>query len=124
MNYVLEENRAVAGVHRRGRRIKDGYRNEIIRSFLKSLHVSRESDLIPILQVMDYLSESIMVKKDADEKLTKEHLLKDLKYNLVGITLRRASIDNPSFIMIIRMPKDTWDNMIQVEKLYQMHSFL
>lgn len=33
-----------------------------------------------ILQIVDYLEESILIKKDAYEKLTREHLQKQLKY--------------------------------------------
>ncbi len=58
----------------------DSRRGEIIRSFLEGVRVSREEDLILILQVVDYLEESILIKKDAYEKLTKEHLQKQLKY--------------------------------------------
>lgn len=44
------------------------------------MRVSREEELILVLQVVDYLEESILIKKDAYEKLTKEHLQKQLKY--------------------------------------------
>ncbi len=44
------------------------------------MRLVREEELILILQIVDYLEESILIKKDAYEKLTKEHLQKQLKY--------------------------------------------
>lgn len=44
------------------------------------MKLSREDELILILQIVDYLEEAILIKKDAYEKLTKEHLQKQLKY--------------------------------------------
>lgn len=36
--------------------------------------------MILVLQIVDYLEESILIKKDAYEKLSREHLNKQLKY--------------------------------------------
>lgn len=40
----------------------------------------REEEMILVLQIVDYLEESILIRKDAYEKLTREHLQKQLKY--------------------------------------------
>jgi len=55
-------------------------RSEVVRAYLEGLKVSREEELVLVLQVVDYLEESILIKKDAYEKLTREHLQKQLKY--------------------------------------------
>ena len=55
-------------------------RGEIIKSYLEGTRLVKEEELILILQIVDYLEESILIKKDAYEKLTKEHLQKQLKY--------------------------------------------
>ena len=54
--------------------------SEVVRAYLEGLKVSREEELVLVLQVVDYLEESILIKKDAYEKLTREHLQKQLKY--------------------------------------------
>lgn len=42
-----------------------------------------------ILQVVDYLEESILIKKEAYEKLTKEHLQKQLKYKFSKYSMEK-----------------------------------
>jgi hypothetical protein len=64
-------------------------RSEIIRSYLEGLKACKEEELVLILQVVDYLEESILIKKDAYEKLTKEHLQKQLKYKFSKFNIEK-----------------------------------
>ena len=43
----------------------DGHKAEILRSYLEAVRLVREEEMILILQVVDYLEESILIKKDA-----------------------------------------------------------
>lgn len=40
-------------------------RSEVVRAYLEGLKVNREEELVLVLQVVDYLEESILIKKDA-----------------------------------------------------------
>jgi hypothetical protein len=43
----------------------DGHRAEVLKSYLEGVRLMREEEMILILQVVDYLEESILIKKDA-----------------------------------------------------------
>lgn len=43
----------------------EGHRSEVLRGYLEGVRLVREEEMILILQVVDYLEESILIKKDA-----------------------------------------------------------
>jgi hypothetical protein len=55
-------------------------RSEIIRGYMEAVKISKEEEVMLILQIMDYLEEGFLIKKEAYEKQTKEQLQRQLKY--------------------------------------------
>lgn len=45
--------------------------------------------MILILQIVDYLEESILIKKDAYEKLSRDNLAKQLKYKFSKYSIEK-----------------------------------
>ena len=67
----------------------DSRRPDIIKGYLQNVQVDKNDELVLVLQIIDYLEESILIKKDAYEKLSREHLQKQLKYKFSKYNIER-----------------------------------